>query len=370
MRFLSSSALSGPEAETEALQELSDINSRLAWNLSALKSRPKYAKSALKGITRDLARLEKMAYISSTAIRKSQINMALQDVLESTIPEQKIHQSAQVVYQNFANIILADDLIHWSSDRRSLTVLLPTPGYPLYGRDNISYASFSDQNNATALRLLFNVSSDNTTLLLNTIPFLSLQNPEDTPRISADQVLYTHATDVWSSDSSATSHILDVHQNISTDHIHPDLHHINGITTSVALDIMGSQFMPDGDTDAFPHVQLDVPTQHVINVELHSTAPVGGADSPNISINKLQLIERLTWAPGWEAPRPEHEACLASSWRCGEIDTHLQDTHTMLGRPEGHQECFGVWGWSTCYLVRSILWLSGWKDRTGLDFEL
>lgn len=121
MRFLSSSALSGPEAETEALQELSDINSRLAWNLSALKSRPKYAKSALKGITRDLARLEKMAYISSTAIRKSQINMALQDVLESTIPEQKIHQSAQVVYQNFANIILADDLIHWSSDRRSLT---------------------------------------------------------------------------------------------------------------------------------------------------------------------------------------------------------------------------------------------------------
>ncbi|EKG22527.1 hypothetical protein MPH_00100 [Macrophomina phaseolina MS6] len=110
---------SGLDAEAASMQRLSDITTRLTWNLSACKCGPKHAKAAIKNIRRDLAHLEKMPFVSSSAIRESEINVVLQDLMQSTIPGKDMHRNAEAVHQNFSNIVLADDLISWSSDRPS-----------------------------------------------------------------------------------------------------------------------------------------------------------------------------------------------------------------------------------------------------------
>lgn len=142
-----------------------------------------------------------MSHVPTTAIRKSQVNMALQDVAESLNLNEALRHEAEAIHDHFSQTLLANSLIHWSPDEPSVIVLLPISGrsFPI-GTPATSPPTTSDDADA----------QEPSFFLLRFDLDLTAADEDSAQTISLNQhALHPHAT-------SATSRIPALHMPTNT----------------------------------------------------------------------------------------------------------------------------------------------------------
>ncbi|KAB2571536.1 uncharacterized protein LTHEOB_12965 [Lasiodiplodia theobromae] len=299
-----------------------------------------------------------MSHVPTTAIRKSQVNMALQDVAESLNLNGLLRQEAEAIHDHFSQTVLANSLVHWSPDEPSVMVLLPISGrsFPI-GNPATSPPTTSEEQQPSFFLLRFDL--DLTAADDNSAQTISLNqhalNPHATPATSRISALHiptnTHlnASDLWSLSDHHARHDQGLRYNLAVQTtISPSPADTTAL--SITVDVVAAAQQQSIDKSSFcarswllpyllprrvcpsrqtrsPLLLLNAdPAQRVVQVD----AVLAGGHGERFGggwIEEVRLMERrAVWddGEGWRGPPAVDVAGLlaleeGTGRRCGEV---------------------------------------------------